>query len=269
MHRAPLRLALAGTRLLGLTLLIAYAWAVAWIYPYWPARRQSLFRRHWAQCVLRWLHVRPIASSAWPDPGEAGALLLANHISWLDVLVIQAHCPAHFVAKSEVGRWPLLGWLVRRSGTLLLQRERRSDARRVGQQIGSLLRQGQAVALFPQGTSTPATEPVLFHAALLQCAIDVQAPVHPVVVYYQDAQGQRLAQADFVGDTGFITSLWRIVCTPCVDVSLTCLPALDNSHQSRRHMAQEAQQRVNAVLTRLVRLRGAMDCCHANAIELT
>lgn len=249
MHRNPVRLAVASVRLIGLALHIAYAMAVACVYPLWGLERQSRFRQHWSRGLLRLLHVRCKADSARLAVDAPGAFLVANHISWLDVFVIKAQRPTHFVAKAEVGQWPLLGWLVRRSGTLLVRRERRTDTRIVNQQIMRLLQRGQSVVVFAQGTSTPATQPVHFHASLLQSAIDAQAAVHPVVVYYHDALGRPLDTADFVGDTSFGQSLWRIVCAPYIQVTVQCLPAIDVAGHNRRSLAAQAQQSVRSTLS--------------------
>lgn len=253
MQRQTVRLALASVRLVGLAWMIGYASLVACIYPLWSLERQSRFRQHWAYGLLRLLNVQCKASPLRLDVGDAGAFFVANHISWLDVLVIKAQRPTHFVAKAEVGDWPLLGWLVRRSGTLLVRRERRTDTRKVNLQITDLLRQGQSVVVFAQGTSAPATHPVLFHASLLQSAIDAQASIHPLVVYYHDAQGRPQAAADFVGDTSFAQSLWRVLCTPCLEVTLQCLPAIPVWGQNRRSLAAQAQQSVHVTLSGLVR----------------
>lgn len=253
MHRTLLRLVIASVRLIRLTLHIGYAMGIACVYPRWEPQRQSRFRQHWSRGVLRLLNIHCATQLRQPDGGAAGGLLVANHISWLDILVINAALPAHFVAKSEVSTWPILGWLVRRSGTLFVQRHRRSDTTQVNERITALLRQGQPVAVFAQGTSTDGSQPVQFRAPLLQSAIDAQAWVHPVAVYYHDRQGQRLASADFVGDTSFLQSLWRIVCAPRIDVALTFLPAMDGVGKSRREIAAQAQQAVNDTLQRWVR----------------
>ena len=254
MLRTTLSLARASVRLTRLGLHIGYALGIACVYPAWRPAWQSRFRQRWARGVLQLLNVRYAEQGTSFHAPDAGSLLVANHISWLDIFVINAAMPAHFVAKSEVGTWPVLGWLVQRSGTLFVRRDRRSDAVQVNGRITRLLQRGESVAVFAQGTSTDATQPVQFHAALLQSAIDAETRLHPLAVYYHDAHGRRLAATDFVGETSFLQSLWRIACTPRIDVTLTRLPAMDCAGQHRRTIAAQAQQAVNARLMQCARV---------------
>lgn len=253
MLRKPLRLAVASLRLSRLTVHIGYALGVACIYPALGRDAQTRFRQRWSLGLLTLLNVRRISAGAMPDDDARGRLLVANHISWLDIFAINATLPAHFVAKSEVASWPVLGWLVRRSGTLFVRRNRRSDTLQVNERMVALLQQGHSVAVFAQGTSTDGRQPVQFHASLLQSAIDAEARAHPVVVYYHDRQGRRLDTAAFVGDTSFLQSLWQIVCTPDLHVTTVCLPAIVCAGQDRRAVAGQAQQAVNARLAQLAR----------------
>ncbi len=244
---------LVSFRLIRLSFHIVYALGVACIYPVLGVSAQRRFKQGWSLGLLKLLNVQLNSTGLQPSDGPQGRLFVSNHISWLDVFAINATAPGHFVAKSEVAEWPVLGWLVRRSGTLFIRRNLRSDMSRVNQSLVGLLQQGHSAALFAQGTSTDGTQPVHFHAALFQSAIDAQALLYPVAVYYHDRQGERLEALAFIGDTGFFQSLWQIVHVPCTHLTTVYLPALTCAGQDRRSLALQAQQAVNATLATLSR----------------
>ena len=123
--------------------------------------------------------------------------------------------------------------------------------------VTRLLLQGRVIALFPQGTSTTPEQPVHFHAPLLQSAIEANSQVQPVAIFYHDRQGIRHDAAAFVGDTTFMQSLWRIVCTPDISVTVTYLPPMDTSGQDRRSLAMQAQDAVNLTLARHIQVSPA------------
>ena len=250
MHRTPFLLILASLRLTRLTVHIFGAFALASVYPTLSPSAQRRVMRWWSIGLLNLLNVRHVTSGQPALAGDAACLFVANHISWLDIFAVNVTTPARFVAKSEVSHWPVLGWLVQRSGTLFVRRTVRSDAVRVNALVTSLLKQGSAIALFPQGTSTTPEQSVHFHAPLLQSAIAASAQIQPVAIFYHDRQGVRHDATAFVGDTTFMQSLWKIVCTPDIRVTVTYLPSIDASGQDRRALAVQAQQAVNAALAR-------------------
>lgn len=198
----------------------------------------------WSAKVLRLIGIS-LHIEGKPRPGAA--LLVSNHVSWLDIAVIHAACPhARFVSKVDVLRWPLLGWLIKSVGTLFIERERKRDALRVVHEVASALKRGETVAVFPEGT-TGAGETVLpFHANLLQAAIGAQAPVQPVALRYQEP-GQRVSiSAQYIGGTTLVASIWRVVCAKGLTVRLRFLLSEGARHADRRalaaHLRQEIQQ---------------------------
>lgn len=146
-----------------------------------------------------------------------GGLVVANHISWLDILIINAAHPVRFVSKSDVGRWPLLGKLVTEAGTLMIERTSRRDAMRVVHRMTDDLRLGHTVAIFPEGTTHDGSAVLPFHANLIQAAISAPCDVIPVGLSYwsaaQDAGADRpksLAAA-FVGEMNLVQSVWSVL----------------------------------------------------------
>jgi 1-acyl-sn-glycerol-3-phosphate acyltransferase len=242
-------LPLAGLRAARLLLLMLCAITIVGIYPVLGKTLQRRILQRWS---LGLLHALNVNWQVEPRrfPAGRGCLFVANHISWLDVFAMNAAVPARFIAKSEVGKWPLVGWLSRRTGTLFICRHMLRDAARVNRQVAGLLQQGECIALFPEGTSTDGSRQVNFNAAMLQGAIDANAAIHPVVVYYHDGNGQRLDDAAFIGAMSLMQSLRRILSSPSLHVTIAILPAISSAEKSRRALAREAQDAVNATLDR-------------------
>lgn len=170
---------------------------------------------------------------------RTGATLwVANHVSWLDIAVIHAAAPqARFVAKSDLKHWPVLGWLVAGAGTLFIERRSKRDALRVVHQIADALRAGDAVAVFPEGTTGAGPTLLAFHANLLQAAIATATPVQPLVLRYHQP-GQAFSTAvEYVGPTTLWQSLWRVACARELGVQLQWLPALASAGVDRRSLA--------------------------------
>ena len=248
MHSTPLFLILISVRLTRLTVHILGALAVSPVYPALTRLAQRRFMQWWSAGLLNLLNVHCNAHGQPPAPDQQARLLVANHISWLDIFAVNVMTPAFFVAKAEVREWPVLGWLVQCSGTLFISRRQRSDVARVNQRMAGLMQQGNPVALFAQGTSTLPDQPLLFHASLLQSAVMAEALVQPVCIFYHDEQGQPHQAVAFVGDTSFIQSLWRIVCTPCIQVTVSYLAPVTAAGQNRRTLAAITQCAVNTAL---------------------
>jgi 1-acyl-sn-glycerol-3-phosphate acyltransferase len=180
-----------------------------------------------------------------PQQFPERCLLVLNHISWLDIFVVNAVQPAVFVAKSDIRRWPLAGTLVSRVGTLYLDRESRTALRRTNRHIGEALAAGRLVACFPEGTTSEGDTVMPFHAGLLQPAIDVGAVVQPVALRYRDRLGVPTTAAGYVGDETLLDSVRKIVAMPSLTAEVVFLPALGpHEHGQRRLMAQTLREAI-------------------------
>ncbi len=188
------------------------------------AQQKAQHIAQWASDFLRILgvQVRTTGSAVTSGP----LLVVANHISWLDILVMLAVQPVRFVSKSDVKHWPLVGWLATHAGTLYIERASRRDALRVVHHIAEALREAPAgtpvhtasiIAVFPEGTTSDGSSVLPFHANLVQAAISAHAPVQAVALRYQDAVTGALSMVPaYVDDDTLLTSVWRLLAAPPV-----------------------------------------------------
>jgi len=207
------------------------------------ARRTGLIRR-WSLRVLAILNVRLNIKGETPDISAAGVMFVANHVSWLDIYLLDAVCPARFVAKAEVRAWPVIGWLAEKIGTLFIERARRHDTARAGREVVDALRQGDCVAVFPEGTTSNGTLLRPFHASLLQSAIDSGARLWPVAIRYVHRDGTANLSPAYVDDMSFGTSLFRILNEPDLAAEITYLEPLPVQGRSRRELAALAEKAI-------------------------
>lgn len=213
----------------------------------------SELRRHvligwWSAKLLRLMGLRLVASGT-ARPGAK--LVVANHVSWLDIAALHAVLPeARFVSKSDVKHWPLVGRLVAGAGTLFIERESKRDALRVVHQSADALRAGDTVAVFPEGTTGEGPVLLPFHANLLQAAIVTGTPVQPVVLRFADARHAFSPAVEFVGDTTLAQSLWRILCARGLEAHVTVLTAEGSRHADRRALAEHLRGVIGEALAR-------------------
>lgn len=179
----------------------------------------------------------------------APVLLTSNHVSWLDILAIDAVRPARFVSKADVRHWPLLGFMVACGGTLFIERERKRDALRVVHQVAAALRDGATVAVFPEGTTGAGPTLLPFHANLLQAAISTATPVQPVALRYCDAAAAFSAAPLYLDDTSLLQSVWQVACADALVVQVTALaPKETASTTQRRQLAGDVRGAIQQAL---------------------
>jgi 1-acyl-sn-glycerol-3-phosphate acyltransferase len=210
-----------------------------------PAARHAHIRA-WSAGLLRALGLRLQVQGT---PHAGAKLVVANHVSWLDIAALHAVIPeAHFVSKSDVRHWPLIGRLVAGAGTLFIEREKKRDALRVVHHMAEALRAGDTVAVFPEGTTGDGRTLLPFHANLLQAAIATGRPVQPVVLRFFDRDHRISPTAEFLGETTLAQSLWRIACARDLGVEVRVLAAEATAHADRRALAEHLRGVIGAVL---------------------
>ena len=235
--RAAFRLSRVGLHLCwgALTVVVVYPWS--------DTRLKRVLKKRWSRQLLEMLGVRLKlgAGRAAPPPG----LIVSNHISWLDIFVINALVPAAFVSKAEVRGWPLIGWLCRHTETIFLARGSRAAAQRTRETISEQLRAGAHVAVFPEGTTTGGERVLPFHAALFQSAIDAQAPVIPLAMRYTDRNGNPSRAPVYDGDITLWQCLWAIARTSGLSAELRVLEPLAVAAIDRRILAARCHETIS------------------------
>ena len=214
------------------------------------AGRCGGLRLEWVPHVVRWWHER-LCHSLGVHIEVAGkiapnSLLVANHVSWLDVPVMGSKAEMDFLSKAEVRDWPLIGWMARIVGTLFIAR----GAGQTGALIphmGDLLRAGRHLAIFPEGTTTDGCRLKRFHPRLLAAAQREGVLVQPVALRY----GTNAAPdpvAPFVGSETLLAHLGRLARHPGLRVKIDFLPPLDGSALSRRHISEHCRHAIAEAL---------------------
>ena len=218
-----------------------------------PEARHAEIRR-WSVGLLRGMGVQHQVHGQAPS---CPALVVANHVSWLDIAALHAGVPqARFVSKADVLRWPLIGRMVRASGSLFIQRESKRDALRVVHDIAGALSQGDTVAVFPEGTTGCGAQVMHFHANLLQAAIRAGGIVQPVVLHYTEPGQPVSVAAPYTGQISLVASIWRIVSARQLAVHVHFLPPIDvaAAQGDRRVLAEMARERIAGHLAGLIAL---------------
>lgn len=195
--------------------------------------------RGWARSVVRAAGVRVRITGAAPPDG--GLLVVANHISWLDVPLLAAVRPARMLAKREIRQWPVAGPIAARAA-LFIDRDRLRALPGTVARISASLRAGQAVAVFPEGSTWCGREHGHFRRAVFQAALDAGAPVQPVRIRYRTADGAESTAPAFVGDDSLLASVWRVVTARRLVAEVEVLPVVDSGkYPDRRALARAAQ----------------------------
>lgn len=207
-------------------------------FPALPARTRLTLKARWSRQLLDVLGVRLSAQGTPP----VGGFVVANHVSWLDIFAINALAPATFLSKDDVRRWPVIGWLADRAGTLFIERGSRAAAARAKEHLIGALRSGHRVAVFPEGATGHGDHVLPFHGALFQSAIDAGVPVAPVLLRYRTPDGRPNAAAAYVGDTTFWECLRAIAGAPDLVASVEFLHVIETTGADRRHLAHRSHQ---------------------------
>lgn len=197
---------------------------LVWLAGHLALAHRPASRRNWRSwCMRRWARAAVRAAGLHmhvrgPVP-EAPFLLVANHLSYIDIIVLAALADGRFVARHDLGNWPLIGLLVRAGGTILVQRDRRADTVTASTSMRQAIEEGSGVILFPEGTSTSGQRVLPFRSSLFEPAIELRQAVHAAALYYTTPVGSPPA-ADAVcwwGDASFMPHLWHLLQLPRID----------------------------------------------------
>lgn len=207
--------------------------------------RAGRFRRaqRWSAQLLKILAVR-IKVVGVPPANATPAMIVANHVSWLDIFAINAARPARFVAKSEIQGWLAVGWIAELVGTLFVERERRHGVARINEQMEAALRAGDTFAVFPGGKITTGDKVLPFHASLLQPALACDALLYPVAIRYTRMDGSLCHEADYEGEKSLVDSLLLMTTQRKINLRVQFLTPLACAGKHRRELAHDAEQQI-------------------------
>ena len=212
-----------------------------------PARRRALVG-WWSAKLLRIAGVGLQVAGEPPGEGEAGAMIAANHVSWIDIFAVSSVRSTRFIAKSEIRDWPVAGWVVERAGTLFVRRERRRDLARINELVHAALAQGDRVGLFPEGTTTDGDTLLRFHSSLFEPAVANRAHVHPCAIRYLHADGSLCRAMAYVGELSFMQSMALVLRQRGVVAHVAFAPTVETVGRNRREVAGAARAAVASLL---------------------
>ena len=198
---------------------------LCFLFPFLSSKAKEQQIQNWTLKLLTLLgiHLHLVNADLFP---KEPCLLVANHISWVDIQAILAFKPMRFVAKSEVAGWPLFGWMAVQLGTLFVRRDSAFHGRKVAQDMLPILQQ-ESICIFPEGTSSDGTVVLPFKTSLFEAAVLSDAPVSMVVIrYFSDTSNgpQPSCAAAFIGEMGLIESIFKILQARPLQVELEFLP---------------------------------------------
>lgn len=202
---------------------------------------RALWFHQWSPVALRALNVRVDVTGTPPRSG----LLVSNHLSYVDVLVLSSVLSCAFVSKDDVERWPLVGRLTDLAGTIYIDRNSRHDTRRINDTVAQRFASGQVVVIFPEGTSTDGSHVRPFYPSLLQSAIDARVPITPANIAYEVADGNAAADVCYWGDMVFMPHFWRLLGTKAVRATVRFGTA--RTYSERKTASLETREQVIAL----------------------
>jgi 1-acyl-sn-glycerol-3-phosphate acyltransferase len=245
----PLRY-LWRTPLLLVHALIAFPLALAAFNPL--ARRIHIGGERFDHRLTRWWSGRIVRIFGFRtrrigEPLPGAVLFVANHVSWLDIELMHSQRMMCFVAKAEIARWPLVGWLATRAGTIYHKRGSTHSLGAVMERVVARLREGMAVGVFPEGGTGPGDRVKTFHARIFQVAADAGVTVQPVALGYGDDERMDL-RVPFAPGEHFFGNFVRLLGGPSLDASVHFLEPVALGGDGRRQTAQTARERIAQAL---------------------
>jgi 1-acyl-sn-glycerol-3-phosphate acyltransferase len=201
--------------------------------------------RAWSAGLLRIFGFR-LRRVGRPLPGAA--LFVANHVSWIDITLLHSQHAVGFVAKDEISRWPVIGWLASRAGTIYHRRGSDHSLRDVMEQMVVRMRDGFSVGVFPEGGTGDGRTLRVFHARILQTAVDADVPVQPVALRYGERGNAQAIVAFAPGET-FVHNFLRLLGGPGRIAEVHFLEPLAPVAGGRRGMAELARARITEALS--------------------
>jgi lyso-ornithine lipid O-acyltransferase len=237
----------ASSRILGFVLLTVPLMPLQWLFiRLWPDMAKR-FPHHYHKLLCRILGFETMVSGKLPEGGQC--LIVCNHVSWIDIVVLSAVSPLSFVAKREVATWPLFGWLAKLQRTVFIDRERRHSTKHSRTELEARLAEGDRIVLFPEGTSHNGETVLPFKSSFFAAATAPEIAIVPVTLAYKKNYGLPLTRRNrgtfaWYADMDLLPHLWEALCAGPLTVEIIIHPALDVETGLNRKRATEVAERM-------------------------
>lgn len=213
--------------------------------------RPFMKKRFWYQIVQWWLHmiIRILGGkvSISGKPLNSSALMVANHIAWLDIPLLGGYSPIRFLSKQEIENWPVIGWLANCGGTLYIERGKQGAAQLAAERISASLRAGDVVLVFPEATTTDGRDVRPFHARLFSSAMEAEVPVQPVALRYRNTLGEPCDKVPYV-DKSMLENLLDFLGEKTLYMEIHYLEPMMAASYERKALASLAEEQIRAVV---------------------
>lgn len=214
------------------------------LLPRLSARQRDRVISRWAHGLMQVMNIRVVVKGSPPHPDIASAMLVGNHVSWVDIHALNSVRTVRFIAKSEVRDWPVFGWFARKVNTFFIDRQRKQDTSRMVAEAVSSLQAGDCLCYFPEGTTTDGTELKPFKGSLMQAAIDADSMVWPVTIRYPREDGSANTEMAYWGDITLMQSIAKVLACRKPVVELDFAPPISPAGHDRRSLTLQARQAI-------------------------
>jgi 1-acyl-sn-glycerol-3-phosphate acyltransferase len=233
-------------RILILLLLGILIIAVSWSFT--EEKTRTKLTKWWCQKLLRCFNLTTVLFGAPPQDQASNNMFLANHVSWADIYALNSILPLQFIAKSDINHWPILGYLVRKSGTIFINRSNRKDTSRIVEMTTKCLLAGGNVGFFPEGTTTDGTSLAHFKSSIVQAAINANAQLRPVAIRYPLPNGGINTKMAYAGEMTLGKSMMHVLKQKNPTVELHFLTPIDTQSANRQALTQSAFESIASAL---------------------
>lgn len=223
-------------RILSHTLLGILIIAISW--PFTEENTRTKLTKWWCRKLLKCFNISIVTYGEVPHGNSSNNLFLANHVSWADIYALNSILPLQFIAKSDINHWPILGYLVRKSGTIFINRSNRKDTFRIVETTTERLLSGSNVGFFPEGTTTDGTSLAQFKSSLVQAAINANAQLRPVAIRYPMPNGGINTGMAYAGETTLGESMMHVLKQKQPIVELHFLTPIDAQSANRQALTE-------------------------------
>ena len=201
----------------------------------------------WSLKLLRLFNVKVIVNKNLKNIlRKKNYLIVSNHISWLDIFIINSICPVIFVSKHSVSKWPFIGWLAVATNTIFINRNKMSNIKEIIKKIEYNLENKGSIFIFPEGTATDGLSVLPFKSNLFQTAINSNSDILPIVIQYQHNNRFTSAPA-YQGDMSLITSILNLIKFDSMNARITILSPM-KKEVDRKLLARKAYQKINNLI---------------------